>query len=102
MLKNFLDVPDDRIPWDAMRFMIGEINYGGRATDEWDKRTLNSILSIFMKEEVLDDTYKFSHSGTYYVPKNTDYNGYRKYVTNLPDSDDPEIFGLHENANITF
>jgi len=80
MLKNFLDSGGETIPWDAIRFMVGDINYGGRATDEWDKRLLNSILSIYMKEEVLSDSYRFSSSGTYYVPLDTDIIGYKRYV----------------------
>lgn len=48
MLKNFLDESEDRIPWDAIKFMVGEINYGGRVTDDWDRRLLNSILSIYV------------------------------------------------------
>jgi len=27
---------------------------------------------------------------------------YIKYVDSLPMSDDPTVFGMHENANITF
>lgn len=65
MMKNFLDEPGERIPWDAITFMIGEINYGGRVTDELDRRTLSAILSIFISPEVLRENHKFSKSGTY-------------------------------------
>lgn len=102
MMKNFMSGTDSVIPWDAMRFMIGEINYGGRATDEWDKRLLTNILSVFIKEEVLLDKYRFSPSGTYYVPISTDLNGYKRYIEKLPDTEMPEIFGMHDNANIAF
>jgi len=71
MLKNFLDEPEDRIPWDAIKFMVGEINYGGRVTDDWDRRCLNSILSIYVSTDVLKDTYKFSESGKYYAPEDS-------------------------------
>lgn len=36
MIKNFL-LENDEIPWDAMKFMTGQINYGGRVTDEFDR-----------------------------------------------------------------
>ena len=27
---------------------------------------------------------------------------YLDYISSLPDKDDPEVFGMHENANIAF
>lgn len=46
MLKNFL-LEQDEIPWDALKFMTGSINYGGNVTDDFDRILLLGILSIF-------------------------------------------------------
>lgn len=35
------------IPWDSMTYVSGHINYGGRVTDDWDRRCLMTILERF-------------------------------------------------------
>jgi dynein heavy chain len=101
ILRMLLDEQDD-IPWDALLFVSGHINYGGRVTDDWDRRCLISMLKKFYTLEILNDDYTFSSSGIYYAPKNGDLESYRKYIDGLPLKDAPEIFGMHENANITY
>eukprot|EP00026_Physarum_polycephalum_P004321 Phypoly_transcript_04339.p1 GENE.Phypoly_transcript_04339~~Phypoly_transcript_04339.p1 ORF type:complete len:714 (+),score=117.94 Phypoly_transcript_04339:77-2143(+) len=90
------------IPWDALRYLTGEISYGGRVTDEWDRRCLKSVLNNFYTQAMLDDTYKISESGTYYAPPEGSLSQYKQYIEQLPYTDKPEVFGLHENANITY
>jgi dynein heavy chain len=43
----------EHIPWDALRYVIGEITYGGRVTDDWDRRTLMTIVNKYVIEDVL-------------------------------------------------
>lgn len=45
-------------PWDALNFVTGHINYGGRVTDDWDRRCLLSILKTFYVPTILEDTYQ--------------------------------------------
>lgn len=45
MLRLFLEA--DEIPWDALTFVTGDINYGGRVTDDLDRRCLLSTLKVF-------------------------------------------------------
>lgn len=40
--------------------------------------------------------------GIYYAPGADTIQAYRDYIEQLPFSDEPEIFGMHENANIAF
>ena len=56
------------VPWDALRYVTGHINYGGRVTDDWDRRCLMSILGIYVNDGILDSDYRFSESGIYYAP----------------------------------
>ena len=99
-LKIFLAEPD--VPWDAMSFVTGEITYGGRVTDSWDERCITTILKRFFAPNSLDDGYKYSASGIYYPPSKGTVSEFVEYISTLPFSDEPEIFGMHENANIAF
>lgn len=92
----------DEVQYAALKYLTGECNYGGRVTDDKDRRTLNSILEKFYcKEVVEDENYKFDESGLYYAPKDGDYDSYLNYVNQLPIISDPNIFGMHQNADIT-
>lgn len=101
VLYNFLDEGGD-VPWDALRYVVGQINYGGRVTDDWDRRCLMTMLSQFVTPSVLEDGYRFSQSGTYYCPAPGPRTSFEAYVDSLPDQDGPEVFGMHPNADITF
>lgn len=79
-----------------------QITYGGRVTDEWDQRCLKTILTRFFRPETLDDGYVYSPSGIYYAPEYDTLTEYREYIDTLPLIDEPEIFGLHDNANLAF
>uniref|UniRef100_A0A8C3CZ11 Dynein axonemal heavy chain 1 n=1 Tax=Cairina moschata TaxID=8855 RepID=A0A8C3CZ11_CAIMO len=96
-LEMFLNEYRD-IPYKVLKYTAGEINYGGRVTDDWDRRCIMNILEDFYKPEVLTPEFAYSESGIYKQIS----TGYLQYIRSLPLNDSPELFGLHENANITF
>jgi len=48
MIENF-----DQVPFPALNYLTGECNYGGRVTDDWDRRTLKTILKSFYNEDCI-------------------------------------------------
>ncbi|KAM4676017.1 dynein axonemal heavy chain 3-like [Discoglossus pictus] len=92
----------NRAPLDAVIYLTGECNYGGRVTDEHDRRLLLSLLDTFLCEAIItEDNYTFSPSGKYFAPMNGTHDSYLEYIKSLPLNTDPEVFGLHMNGNIT-
>ena len=50
----------ENIPWEALSYLIGGVSYGGRVTDEWDRRCLHALLDRFFCPEALQPDYSFS------------------------------------------
>lgn len=100
-LQMFLNEYPDKVPFDALKYLTGECNYGGRVTDDKDRRLIKCILDDFYTEKIFDDNYKLSPSGLFYAPKTGSYESYLEYIKSLPVAPQPEVFGLHDNADIT-
>lgn len=60
VLKDVLNAQSD-VPWPALRYLIGEVVYGGHVTDHWDRRCLNTLLHNFCNPEVLREDFSFSN-----------------------------------------
>ena len=67
-------------------------------------RTAEVIMNGFYNSNVLDEGYQFSLSGLYVNPEYDEDDPYQSYVDSiaaLPMNAEPEVFGMHDNANIT-
>ena len=79
-------------PLEALTYLTGECNYGGRVTDDRDRRLLLSILSIFYCPAAIDEeNYSFSESGDYRAPSLGPYESYINYIKSLPLTPHPEV-----------
>nr|XP_020824636.1 dynein heavy chain 12, axonemal isoform X2 [Phascolarctos cinereus] len=100
-LQLFINEYED-VPFEAISYLTGECNYGGRVTDDWDRRLLLTILADFYNPEIIKNPhYMFSPSGNYYAPPRGTYDDYIEFIKKLPFTQQPEIFGLHENVDIS-
>ncbi|XP_073827136.1 dynein heavy chain at 36C [Musca autumnalis] len=100
-LKMFLDQYEG-VNYDALRYLTGECNYGGRVTDDWDRRTLKTLLNRYYCPEVLDieTPFFFDEKQIYYIPVYKEVEYYLNYTKELPQQTVPAIFGFHANADI--
>ncbi|XP_036382121.1 dynein heavy chain 10, axonemal [Megalops cyprinoides] len=97
---------DDKIPWGSLKYLIGEVMYGGRAIDSFDRR----ILTVYMDEylgDFLFDTFQPFHffnnkEVDYKVPSDGPKDTYVGEIESLPLANTPEVFGLHPNAEIGY
>eukprot|EP00930_Biecheleria_cincta_P008307 TRINITY_DN10972_c0_g1_i1.p1 TRINITY_DN10972_c0_g1~~TRINITY_DN10972_c0_g1_i1.p1 ORF type:complete len:3080 (-),score=708.03 TRINITY_DN10972_c0_g1_i1:231-8642(-) len=92
----------DQVPYAALLYMGSECNYGGRVTDNQDRRCIVKILAGFYSPQIQDEDFKFSESGIYYSPPapNT-LETALEFIRSLPINTTPEVFGLHSNAALT-
>jgi len=74
----------DKTPFEAIRYLTGECNYGGRVTDDKDRRLMMTLLGDYYNAKLFDDNHKLSPSGIYYAPPFTEYEGYLEYIRQLP------------------
>ena len=63
----------------AAQSMPLQLNYGGRVTDDLDRRCLMSVLRKYITPQVLSEDYKFvPNSGVYYSPPPGSLEQYRQ------------------------
>ena len=76
----FINEYDD-VPYDAIMYMTGECNYGGRVTDDWDRRCLLTILQDFYNPQIINESkHRFSPSGVYHAPPKGTYSDYVEFI----------------------
>ena len=108
VLTSYLDAAPEHaegggvlVPWDDLRYIFGEIMYGGHITDFWDRRTNVSYLQFFLNQKLLE-------SGKHLAPGfplpngNLDHQEYATYIEKALPIETPVVFGLHPNAEIGY
>ena len=82
MLESYLNASAHGVvPWEDLRYIFGEIMYGGHITDAWDRRTCNTYLEVFLSPHLLD-------------PDTSDLAPFAGYEEDVPFGAMDGVFGL--------
>lgn len=99
VLYNYLEA-NSKVPWEDLRYLFGEIMYGGHITDDWDRRLCITYLEEYMQPDLVDGELLLAPG--FPAPPNTDYAGYHAYIDEMMPAESPYLYGLHPNAEIGF
>ncbi|NXC57105.1 DYH17 protein, partial [Aleadryas rufinucha] len=99
VLHNYLEA-NAKVPWDDLRYLFGEIMYGGHITDDWDRRLCRTYLSEYVQPEMLDGDVSLAPG--FMIPPRLDYEAYHQYIDDNLPGESPHLYGLHPNAEMGF
>lgn len=88
-------------PLKAINYLFSDCIYGGRVTENLDRRTLKAILNDFFNKNILEEeNIVINNCKEYTIDYLDDYNKYLDKFEMLPDISSPEVVGLHKNSLI--
>jgi dynein heavy chain len=64
---NYLE-NNNKVPWDDLKYIIGEIMYGGHIVEDWDRRLAFAYLEVYLQNDLLEGMEFFPK---FFNPPNT-------------------------------
>jgi dynein heavy chain len=105
-LTNYMENSSGgKVPWEDLKYIFGEIMYGGHIVNDFDRIMAMAYLDFYMKDELLDETEMFPYldeneTMSFKCPAPTQYDKYLAHIDEKWPGDTPLAFGLHPNAEI--
>jgi dynein heavy chain len=108
------DAKKTSVSWETIRYMVADIQYGGRITDNKDRELFTTITNYLYDARICHQekdrgftfcpnppnpnvTYRYS------IPLGDEIAKHREFIREtFPDTDPPDVFGMHANADITY
>eukprot|EP00931_Biecheleriopsis_adriatica_P107676 TRINITY_DN819_c0_g1_i4.p1 TRINITY_DN819_c0_g1~~TRINITY_DN819_c0_g1_i4.p1 ORF type:complete len:2563 (-),score=618.44 TRINITY_DN819_c0_g1_i4:48-7736(-) len=105
VLYNYLEGSSSvKVPWDNLRYLFGEIMYGGHMVDDWDRRMSQKYLLYYMRDELLDEIDFIPYADgklSWMSPQPAPHDKYLEHIETMPP-ESPLFFCMHPNAEINF
>jgi dynein heavy chain len=106
-LTNYMESAPSKVPWADLRYIFGEIIYGGHIVNDFDRLLCNTYLTHYMRDELLDEMELFpfaedERNVSFKSPSPTTYDRYLEHIDSELKGETPVAFGLHPNAEIGF
>jgi len=109
------------LKWDVLQYMVAEVQYGGRITDDLDKELfwvyckeiyIRETILLSQPYSIIDKVLKGSKGSKapgkklqYQTPANIkecDVVHFLDHIKAMPDNDNPECFGLNQDADLAY
>lgn len=103
VLFNYLEA-NSAVPWDDLRYMFGEVFYGGHITDDYDRRCCTTYLKVLIKPEIMpqgSDPPSLELAPGFKAPVPSDYNSMKEYIETALPAESPIMYGMHTNAELS-
>jgi len=93
------------ISWDTVWYMVAEVQYGGRITDDLDRELFKTYTERWFRDDIFKQNFTFNSyqaDYNYRIPEGMEIQQFREAIDTIPPVDSPLIFGLHPNADLTY
>ncbi|KAF9424735.1 hypothetical protein HW555_000036 [Spodoptera exigua] len=94
------------IPWATLKYLFGEVMYGGRVIDDYDRRVVSTYMEEYLGDFLFDkfQPFHFYHDSffDYVIPPDGEKEQYIEFIDTQPLANTPDVFGLHPNAEIGY
>jgi len=108
VLQNYMELngASGKIPWDDLKYIFGEIMYGGHIVNDLDRRYCECTLEVLMGDHLMDEAELFpfieGKNISFKTPPPLAYDKYNEYIQEEMPGETPVMFGMHPNAEIDF
>lgn len=102
MGANRTNIDPEKIPWDAIRTLVGQSIFGGKIDNSFDNKILLSLIDQFFRPESFNMEFPLynldSGEEVLKIPDIKGYSAFFNWIKKLPDVESPAWSGLPLNV----